>query len=116
MEFYSENKPWGSFKQFIKNEKSTVKIIFVNPNEQLSLQYHHHRKEFWRVIAGNPQIQIGGRKIAAKIGDEFIIPEMTNHRIIGGKEKAEILEISFGEFDENDIVRIEDRYGRSVQQ
>ncbi len=116
MEFYTEKRPWGSFKRFTDNEKSTVKIIFVNPNEQLSLQYHHHRKEFWRVIAGNPQIQIGEEKIQAKIGDEFVISEKTNHRIIGGNEKTEILEISFGEFDENDIVRLEDQYGRLVQQ
>lgn len=116
MEFYTENRPWGSFKQFIKNEKSTVKILFVNPNERLSLQYHNHRKEFWRVIAGDPQIQIGDKIITTKIGDEFEIPEKTNHRIIGGKEKAEILEISFGEFDENDIVRLEDQYGRPVRQ
>lgn len=115
MEFYTENRPWGSFKRFTNNEKSTVKILFVNPNEKLSLQYHNHRKEFWRIIAGNPQIQIGDKIITTKIGDEFEIPEKTNHRIIGGNEKAEILEISFGEFNENDIVRLEDQYGRSHQ-
>ncbi len=123
MEFYEEKRPWGSFKEFIKNQEATVKIITVHPNEQLSLQYHLHRKEFWKVLSGNPQVQIddpasgrAGKKVEAKVGDEFIIPEKAKHRLTSGNEKTEVLEISFGKFDENDIVRLEDKYGRPTNQ
>ncbi len=115
MEFYEEKRPWGFFKEFIKNQEATVKIIVINPNEQLSLQYHLHRKEFWKVLSGNPQIQIDDEKITAKAGDEFIVPAKIKHRLTSGNEKTEILEISFGKFDENDIVRLEDKYGRPTQ-
>jgi mannose-6-phosphate isomerase len=84
----------------------------VHPGEQLSLQYHNHRSEYWRVLKGAPLITIGSHDISAKAGDEFEVPEKTNHRIKAGEEEVEILEISLGEFDEDDIVRLEDKYGR----
>ncbi len=108
-----ENRPWGNFVQFTKNEQTTVKILTINKGEELSLQYHNKRKEFWKVIYGNPQITIGEEKIIANVGDEFEIQEKVNHRIAAQNDKVEILEIAFGDFDENDIVRLEDRYGRS---
>ena len=113
MEKYTEEKPWGSFEQFTFNEQSTVKLIHVNPHQQLSLQYHKNREEFWRVLEGDPTITIGEKKYHAKKGDEFFIPKSTNHRIKANESNVTILEISLGTFDENDIVRIEDIYNRS---
>jgi mannose-6-phosphate isomerase-like protein (cupin superfamily) len=49
-----EQRPWGSFRRFTENEISTVKIITVNADQELSLQYHKNRDEFWKVLAGNP--------------------------------------------------------------
>jgi len=106
------SKPWGNFIQFCNNESCTVKIIHVNPNEQLSLQYHHDRDEFWRVLSGAALVQIGEEMLKASEGDEFMIPRLAKHRIKTEDSTVRILEISFGRFDEKDIVRLEDKYGR----
>ena len=106
-------RPWGNFRQFTHNEPTTVKILTVNTGEAFSLQYHHHRREFWRVLSGDPHITVGEKTTVAKPGDEFLIKEEEKHRITAGKEPAVILEVAFGAFDEADIVRTEDRYGRA---
>ena len=105
-------RPWGSFTCFTNNELSTVKLLYVNQGEQLSLQYHSKREEFWKVIEGSPEIVIGGEVHNANKGDEFFIPINIEHRIGASKDNVVILEISKGEFDEEDIVRVEDKYGR----
>lgn len=110
---YQEERPWGNFRQFTKNSPSTVKIIYVKKSEAFSLQYHNERTEFWKILSGNPEITIGDALIHGKPGDEFEIPPKTNHRIYSSDTGTEILEISFGNFDEKDIVRLEDKYGRA---
>ncbi len=112
MEKYSEERPWGKFEQFCLNEPATVKIISVKTNSQLSLQFHHHRDEFWRVVEGKAIITLGDKEIEAVKGDEFFIPRKTNHRISTKDSETKIMEISFGKFDEKDIVRLEDVYNR----
>jgi len=114
MQIISVQRPWGEFRQFTHNEQSTVKIITVSPNEELSLQFHNKRREFWKVLRGEPVLTIGEEIVHAKEGDEFEIGEKVKHRIKGGPTVVQILEISLGEFDEDDIVRLEDRYGRIV--
>lgn len=105
-------RPWGSFTRFTNNEPSTVKLLYVNHGEVLSLQYHNKREEFWKVIKGNPEITIGDEVVGAKEDDEFFIATGVKHRISAPENNVVILEISKGEFDESDIVRIEDKYGR----
>ncbi|MBU6370463.1 MAG: phosphomannose isomerase type II C-terminal cupin domain [Patescibacteria group bacterium] len=112
MKMKYDKRPWGEEEIFTMNERTTVKILTVNPGEACSLQYHEHRTEFWKIIEGNLSVIIGKATIAAKLGDEFEVQPKTNHRLIGGTKPAKILEISFGDFDESDIVRLEDRYGR----
>jgi len=107
-----ENRPWGSFRRFTNNQKSTVKLIFVNPNEELSLQSHNKRSEFWRVIKGNGIFLVDDLKKDVMYGDEQEIPLGAKHRMIGGPDGMEVLEISLGDFDENDIIRYEDKYNR----
>ncbi len=110
---YREERPWGEFVEFTKNASSTVKIITVKPGEALSLQRHKNRDEFWRVLSGDGFITIGEDRLPAKAGSEYFAPRGTNHRMEGGALPLQILEISFGEFDEDDIERLEDKYGRS---
>lgn len=112
MNKYFEKRPWGSFEEFCKNEVCTVKMLTVNPNEELSLQYHNHRDEFWKIIAGKAKIVIGEQTINAKEEDEFFIERGIKHRIKTGDSSVKILEISFGKFNEQDIVRLEDKYNR----
>lgn len=111
-EKYSEQRPWGNFEQFCLNSPCTVKIINVNPGEELSLQYHKHRSEFWRVIQGEGVVIINEEELIANQGDEFIIPVESNHQIKTKNNPLQILEISFGNFDEKDIIRLEDKYQR----
>lgn len=112
MEKYSEKRPWGRFERFCLNELCTVKLIFVSPGEELSLQKHNNRSEFWRVISGKGEITVGDEIKEAKKGDEFFIEKKVKHRVKAGGGGIEILEISFGEFDEKDEVRLEDKYDR----
>jgi mannose-6-phosphate isomerase-like protein (cupin superfamily) len=107
-----DKRPWGSEDILTVNEPSTVKILTIEPGQRSSLQYHNHRKEFWKIIEGEAVFEIDGKKIEAKVGDEVEIETKITHRLEGKDKPAKILEISFGEFDENDIVRLEDDYGR----
>jgi mannose-6-phosphate isomerase len=112
---FTENRPWGSFTQFTKNTPSTVKIISVKAGESLSLQYHHARSEFWRVISGSGKVTIGESILLAEKGKEFFVPKGVLHRIAAITD-LEILEIALGEFDEADIIRTEDRYNRITKE
>ncbi len=110
---YREEREWGSFIQFTKATPSTVKILTVEPGQAFSLQKHQKRDEGWFVISGNGIIQIGEEKDEVVVGKTYFIPKETLHRLEAGDEPLVVLEVSFGEFDEEDITRIEDRYGRA---
>jgi len=112
MKIFKEDRPWGNFEEFTKNEKTTVKIININPNERLSLQIHKQRNEFWKVLSGDGKVTIGDEVKEARKGDEFNIAVENKHSMEAGNEGISFLEISFGYFDENDEVRLEDKYGR----
>jgi len=112
MKKYTEKRPWGKFERFCLNEKCAVKILTINPNEELSWQYHKKRAEFWRVLEGPAKIVIGEKIKTGKKDDEFFVPIGAKHQIKAGKLSVKILEISFGEFDENDVVRLKDKYKR----
>ncbi|MFA6050745.1 MAG: phosphomannose isomerase type II C-terminal cupin domain [Candidatus Paceibacterota bacterium] len=106
-------RPWGNFRQFTKNTPVTVKIISVKPDEILSLQSHTKRSEFWRVISGSGFVEIDGVRKDVKTDDEIEVPLGAKHRMGSGSIGMQILEIAFGEFDEEDIIRYEDKYGRA---
>ncbi len=112
MQRKTEERPWGSFQQFTYNEQGTVKILEVQPHQSLSLQYHHYREEFWKVLKGQGKITIGETVHTGEEGDEFFIERGQQHRISTEDQPLQVLEISFGEFDENDEVRLEDSYRR----
>jgi mannose-6-phosphate isomerase len=111
---FQVQKPWGNFRQFIHNTSSTVKIITIHKEEMLSLQSHSKRTEFWYVISGFGIMEIGDATYKVIKGDEKIVPIGIKHRIKAGKDGMIVLEIATGYFDEEDIVRYEDKYGRIV--
>lgn len=122
MNITNVEKPWGGFEQFVLNEKVTVKILLVKVGEAFSLQKHAHRSEFWKVLGGTPTVQIGQTIKIASVGDEFQVLENELHRVSvpkndspnqPGQTDAKILEIAFGDFEEDDITRLEDKYGRA---
>jgi HAD superfamily hydrolase (TIGR01484 family) len=107
------DRPWGSFEQFIHNEPSTVKIIEVEPNKRLSLQSHQYREEMWIALDDGIITEIGENKKILKKGEKVFIPKNTKHRLASENNKVRVLEISLGDFDENDIERYEDDFGRA---
>ncbi len=105
-------RPWGSFERFTLNEQTTVKILTIAPLQSVSLQTHAHRQEFWRILKGSGTVTINDTHADAVEGDQFMIQVGNQHRAEAGPEGLEFLEIAFGTFDEGDIIRLEDRYGR----
>ena len=107
----TEQRPWGCFKVFAFNEKCTVKILEVNQGEELSLQTHKNRDELWYFLTAG-LVQLGEERIAVEPGQKVEIKRGVQHRIIAEENNVVVLEVSFGEFDEKDEVRLEDKYGR----
>jgi mannose-1-phosphate guanylyltransferase len=109
----TEKRPWGRFETFSLNEQCTVKLVYLDGDKRLSLQYHNNRSEFWKVITGPVKVQLEKDVKVLQPGESLTIPKKTIHRLIGAGTNAIILEISRGEFDESDIVRLEDDYQRA---
>ena len=108
-------RPWGFYKSTVLNKYYQSKIISINPLEELSLQSHEHRDEYWTITHGEGEIVIGNDTKKVKPGDMLFIPRSTKHqaRNINNKETLLIIEVQLGEdFDEEDIIRYEDKYGR----
>jgi mannose-6-phosphate isomerase-like protein (cupin superfamily) len=112
LDLYKENRPWGKFERFIENEKCTVKILYLNPHSKTSLQIHKNRDEFWKVLDGCARVELEDRIFSASKGDVIQISKNLKHRVITENKSCVIMEISLGEFNENDIIRIEDDYNR----
>ncbi len=111
--YYKEERPWGSFERFTENEISTVKLLHVAPGKRLSLQTHEKRAEFWRCVSGSGKVTKGESVLPMHVGDEVFVPSGTKHRLEGGPEGITVLEIITGTYDESDITRMEDDFGRS---
>lgn len=108
-----DERPWGRFDQFTHNERSTVKIITIEPGQRLSLQRHAHRSEFWFIIDGPVDVTVDDTTWAAGAGAKVWVPVGAVHRLGNrGTAPVRILEIGFGPFDEADIERLEDDYDR----
>lgn len=105
-------RPWGSFRQYTANSACTVKLISVAPGGMLSLQRHEHRDELWVVLDPGLVVQVGNERFEALPGDEFFIPRGTLHRLGSHDSVGRVLEVAFGQFDEDDIERLDDCYGR----
>jgi|SRR3989338_758358 len=110
---FTVERPWGNFRQFTHNSTATVKIITIRPGESLSLQSHSKRSEFWYVIQGSGTVNIAGKKYDAEEGNEYSIPVNAQHRATAGSKGLVFLEVDEGDFDEQDEVRYEDKYGRA---
>ena len=108
---YREERPWGAFTKFVNNEQCTIKIIEVN--KRLSLQYHEKRSEIWFILEGKVKIQLDDDFHELESGQMCYLPVGVKHRAENLSDKtSKLLEISLGEFDENDIIRLEDDFGR----
>ena len=109
-----EIRPWGNYHIIAKNNGYQIKEIKVSKGSKLSLQKHKNRSEFWQIVQGESKIIIEDNEHFLKEKEHIYIPKETLHRIenIGDKELI-FIEIQLGQnIGENDIIRIEDDYGR----
>lgn len=106
-------RPWGSFKQFANNEDCTVSLMTVLPGQRLSLQSHTGRAELWIVIDDGAVVQVGDNIKEYKAGDEVWIPANERHRLsCNGDKPVRVLEVAFGNWQQDDITRYSDDYDR----
>jgi mannose-1-phosphate guanylyltransferase/mannose-6-phosphate isomerase len=107
-------RPWGYYDSIDTGNRFQVKRIVVNPGAALSLQMHHHRAEHWVVVRGTARVTRGEETFLVSENESTYIPIGTRHRLENpGKVPLEIIEVQSGAYlGEDDIVRIEDAYGR----
>jgi mannose-1-phosphate guanylyltransferase len=108
-------RPWGSYECIDKAERYQVKRIMVNPGRALSLQIHHHRSEHWVVVKGVAKITCGEKIFLLHENQSTYIPSGTAHRLENpGMIPLELIEVQSGSYlGEDDIIRLQDNYGRA---
>jgi mannose-1-phosphate guanylyltransferase / mannose-6-phosphate isomerase len=108
------HRPWGHYEGVDAGERFLVKRIVVRPGNSLSLQRHMHRAEHWVVVRGTAAVTIAGEERAVYENESVYIPIGTAHRLANpGKISLELIEVQTGSYlGEEDIVRLDDIYGR----
>ncbi len=139
---FIEHRPWGFYGRYSDNELTTTKILYVKPNELLSMQYHFKRDQFYLILDDDFIVEYSSKPIPEEIlnepneekrfaevetflldnlivtpgfeGDKFGFERHVVHRVsyIGKREHGRVLDVAFGLNDETDIVRVRDSYGR----
>ncbi|MCP2277833.1 mannose-6-phosphate isomerase [Nocardia amikacinitolerans] len=110
----SSERPWGAYRVLSDETTFKVKTITVRPGHRLSYQRHSRRAEHWFVVAGEGVVTIDGQDRPVRAGDSVDIPVETAHRVAAeGREDLVFVEVQTGTyFGEDDIVRLDDDYGR----
>ncbi|MCF7221302.1 mannose-1-phosphate guanylyltransferase/mannose-6-phosphate isomerase [Marilutibacter chinensis] len=108
-------RPWGNYDSIDMGERFQVKRIVVKPGAALSLQKHAHRAEHWIVVSGTAEVTCDDRVFELRENESTYIPLGSVHRLRNtGTEPVELIEVQSGSYlGEDDIVRLEDVYGRS---
>jgi len=105
-------KPWGMYEVLLNEPEYKVKRITLNPNQQFSLQYHNHRWEDWVIVQGSGVVYTSGYAKPCRVGDRFNIAPKNIHRATASDDGLVFIEVQRGSCYEEDIVRLEDDYGR----
>lgn len=107
-------RPWGKYDSVDHGDRYQVKRITVNPGAKLSVQMHHHRAEHWVVVSGEARVTNGDDTFLLSENESTYIPVGVVHALENpGEVPLEIIEIQSGSYlGEDDVVRLEDRYGR----
>jgi mannose-1-phosphate guanylyltransferase/mannose-6-phosphate isomerase len=108
-------RPWGTYATLKQEDGYQVKRITVAPGQKLSLQYHHKRAEHWVVTQGQAIVQVGDEEYETGPGEYRYIPLGEKHRLTNiGDGELVLIEVQVGSyFGEDDIVRLDDIYGRA---
>ena len=107
-----EHRPWGTYEVLLDKPDHKVKEIYVKPNHRFSLQYHEHREEHWVIVEGIGTITQGEIESIIRPGEYAYIQKGSIHRLHGGDKGITFIEVQRGICEEDDIIRIEDDYGR----
>ncbi len=107
-------RPWGYYQDVDAAERYRVKQIVVKPGSKLSLQKHFHRSEHWVVVKGTAEVTVGDDVRSVHENESVYIPIGSLHRLANpGKIPLELIEVQVGSYlGEDDIVRLDDAYGR----
>lgn len=107
-------RPWGGYTSILNGERFQVKRLFVLPGKKLSLQKHHHRAEHWVVVSGTAEVTVDDKVVTLSENESVYIPLGAVHRLANpGKIRLEVIEVQSGSYlGEDDIIRIEDDFGR----
>jgi mannose-6-phosphate isomerase-like protein (cupin superfamily) len=110
----ASERPWGRWQVLDTGRNHVVKRLTVNPGGRLSLQYHHHREEHWGVVEGTATVTLDDEIFEAGSGAVIFVPVGNLHTIENrGVDRIEFIEVQLGDdLREDDIVRLEDPYGR----
>ncbi|MCZ4346424.1 mannose-1-phosphate guanylyltransferase/mannose-6-phosphate isomerase [Devosia neptuniae] len=108
-------RPWGGYSSILAGDRFQVKRLFVKPGKKLSLQKHHHRAEHWIVVRGTADVTIDGVVTTLSENQSIYLPLGCTHRLANpGKIELELIEVQTGSYlGEDDIIRIEDEFGRA---
>jgi mannose-1-phosphate guanylyltransferase/mannose-6-phosphate isomerase len=109
------HRPWGTYQTVDRGDRFQTKRIIVKPGGKLSLQKHKHRSEHWVVVSGTAEVTVGEKTSLLEENQSTYIPAGTPHRLANpGKVPLHLVEVQCGSYlGEDDIVRLEDVYGRS---
>jgi mannose-6-phosphate isomerase-like protein (cupin superfamily) len=107
-----QSRPWGN-ELWIGVDPVMVKILTVSPHQSLSLQSLKLRDESWFVLSGYGEVQLDGKSVSLTPQSTVAIPRTITHRLSASDQPLVILELSYGKFDQNDIIRLKDDYGRA---
>ena len=110
-----DKRPWGEYEVLLDENNVKVKKITVQPGGRLSYQYHNKRSEVWTIIEGTGLLTKDGATEIISPGNILTIPQGCKHRIENtGSQFITFIEVQMGSyFGEDDIIRIEDDYGRT---
>ena len=108
-------RPWGSYQSIDAGHRFQVKQLTVKPGARLSLQLHRQRAEHWVIVEGIARVTRGEDVFDLRPNESTYIPVGTRHRLENpGAEILRVIEIQSGDYlGEDDIIRIDDIYGRS---
>ncbi len=109
-----DERPWGSWEEYINEPGYRVKRIIVSPGKRLSLQKHELRSEAWVIASGTGMFTLNKDTHPIQMGDRLFIELGDTHRVANtGEQNLVIIETQMGTCDEDDIIRLEDDFGRA---
>lgn len=114
-----EKRPWGCFMVLADaadaelGPVANVKVIMIQAYSKMSLQSHEHRDERFFVVSGDLHFELNGVMTVLQPSDIAFVPRYGKHRLGAQHEQVVLIEVSYGTFDEDDIVRYADDYGRT---